>query len=264
MIIRLFPEGDGSGDVGDQDQKDVEKDQKDKDKRDKVFNQEQVDKLIQDRVKKLDRENKEHAKKSVELQAKLDQLMEKLAQLEKKPDPPADDVQGHLNLLNEKHKRELDGLTGKIDELSKKLTVSEEKRLETQRDKELDAALIKAGCNDLKGGRRQMLPQLSYDAVDEKWLFNLEKTGGTVSIDEGVEEELPDYLRKPKAERGGSGSTTSDRARKQKSNELEAGEKQLQAMKDKIAATGGKPQDLLTYQQQKRRVEALKKELQPK
>lgn len=261
MIVRLFPDGDGSGDTDDKDKEDKEDKNKGKDKQ---FNQEQVDKLIQDRVKKLDRENKEYIKKSADLQAQLTSLSDKLKELEKKPEVPPDDVQGQLNILNEKHKREMEGLVGKLTDVEKKLSTSEEKRLLIERDKDLDAALIKSGCHDLKAGRRIMIPQTVYDQVDEKWIFNLEKTGGTVSIEEGVEEELPDYLRKARVERGGSGSTSSERVRTRKASELEAEEKLLLAMRDKISSTGGKPQDLVSYQQKKRHVEALKKELQQK
>jgi hypothetical protein len=251
MSFRLLsPDGDGNGDPGEQNQDPPKP---------KTFTEEQLTKIVQERVKNLNRDKETLTTQVNQLQTQLSDLQKQLSDLQKPKDPPSDDVQGQINVLTERHRRETEGLQNRITDLEKKLSSAEQRALITERDKELDAALNKAGCTDMKIGRRTFVPQLSYDEPDQKWIFNLEK-GGTVDIETGIQEELPDSLRRPRGASGGSGSSSGDRAKSRKATDLDAAEKKLQELSNVAKATG-KSADIMAYDKQKNKVRDLQREL---
>jgi hypothetical protein len=229
----------------------------------KTFNQADVDRIVTDRVKKLDRENKQKDNRISELTEQFNQLQGQLTQLlqekEAKNNPPSDDVQGQINILTERHRREAEQLAAKIEDLTTKLTDQTKRRLETERDKEVTEGLNNAGCTDLKMGKRWAAPQVVYDEVDGRWVFELEK-GGVVTIAEGIAEELPDYLKKARSTGGGSGSTTGSALKtSQLQQKLQAETNKLQQLRE-AAERAPNSGALLVYQKQKRVVEALQRE----
>jgi uncharacterized protein YoxC len=248
--LLLSPDSDGGGGG-------VEGDQAAKDPPDlKTFTQEQVDKFVADRLRKMKVDLSAKDSRINELQTQLSQLQEQVDKLTKKPDPLPDDVQGQINLITERHNREVEGMKNQISDLKKTAEMEASRRKESELDRELDAALVAAGCTNLKVGRRTHRPQCQWDEVEGKWVYELEK-GGTVSIQEGIEEELPDAVRRSRASGGGSGANGGDRRISRIVRELEAEEKTLEKLKERAEATK-KSQDITAYSRQKRKVAGLK------
>jgi uncharacterized phage infection (PIP) family protein YhgE len=252
--VKLMPEGGEGGGTNDPPANPPAPENPPEDKR---FTQAELEDHIQKRLKTIKRDAAAKDEAIKKMQEQLTQLQSQLDKKKEEETPPSD-VQGQLVLMQQKYERQIEGLNSKIDELTKQLTDQTQKRKFGERDRELDAALIKAGCNNMKLGRNGLIPQITYDEVDGKWIYNLE-SGGTVSIEEGVEAELPDSLRRPKAERGGAGSSSNGR-RGQKTSELEAEKQKLAKLYETGKATG-KPQDVHSYNLQKRKVLELERQL---
>lgn len=244
----FYNEDDGGGDGG------------------KTFTKEEVEQMIQGRLAKtkadhaalqaaLEREKQTNSTKLAELQAQLEEL--------KTPAPPEvkpDDVEGRLKLEQSKHAKQIEELNKSLQALTKEKELERSKRMKSERDRELILALREAGCrNDAEAvGLNHFVNRLSWDEADERWIYTLEK-GGTVSVKEGVAEELPDYLKEPTMQRGGSGSSSGGKnAGKLKG--LEEAKAKLKAMEEH-AAKSGRDGDILRYQSQKRIVGQLEKEL---
>jgi hypothetical protein len=260
----LSPDGEGSGDQNQEPPKPPEAGGGEG----KTFTQAQVDEFIKKRVKNHERDNKALQLQLKQTQDTLTQVQEQLKTLQQKsnePPPPApDDVQGQLTLMAERHRREVEGLTTQIETLKKQGEAEVRRRREVERDRELTESLTKAECTDLKVGKRLFAPQIIYDDVDDKWVFQLEKGSGIVSIEEGIEEELPDYLRKARSRGVGSGSSGNGsggtRNLSTQARQLETEEKKLEKLA--LAAKSGKPSDIQQYQVQKAEVTRRKRELE--
>lgn len=232
----------------------------------KTFTQADVDKLVQDR---LARDRRQHEKDTKEMRDLIEALKAEIADLKKPSIPPAPtpapapianpELEGQLKILERKFEGQLGGLKTELESERKKGAEERKRRLELERDRELDKALTDQNCIDLEAGRRYFLPQIDYDETDATWMFNL-KAGGSVRIAQGVEAELPSYLKAATINRGGSGVTGMGRSKKADlQTQLESARKELEVL-DANARRTGRDADLAKAHQQRRRVQALERE----
>jgi len=167
----------------------------------KTFTQDEVNKLMAKERKSMERklqeQNESTQKQIVELQQKMSQPPE--------PKPSDTDVKGQLELMEKKHKREQEALEEKLVQTNSALAQEKKKRLETERDKELGDALQTVGCVDMTMGRRFFLPDIEYDEDESRWMYRT-ASGNLISIIDGVQENMPNYLKPPAMQGGGSGS----------------------------------------------------------
>lgn len=222
-----------------------------------AFTQEDVNRLMNTHKKalkaELDEVKKQIAAKDQELAA-LRQRME--------PQPLPDDLKGQLELLQKKHDRQMELLEKQLNEERKNREAEYQKRLDAERDRLLEAALAKAQCIDTEVGYRAFLPQCFYDADEQRWLFRL-KSSNVVSIEAGIAEELPPYLKRPQAAGRGSGSYTSSatpkaEAKKQALVDAKAREAKAKA----IAQSSNRESDRVAWREAFKEVQRLEKELQ--
>lgn len=218
------------------------------------FSESEVTDIVQRRVRKL---NDDLADLKAQLEAARSDLEAARASVAK-PVAPADGTSkeqaGQIALLEEKYNAKLAALEEQIKQVTTEREAERLKRLEAERDNKLNAALMKSHCRNLEHARRIFLPQIQYDSRDG-WYFVLSNDKGIVSIDEGVEAELPDYLREPNIAGSGSGSSLSTPLAKRKSD-LDTAKKTLADLQMKASATG-RSDDVARYQRQKKIVSDL-------
>lgn len=227
-----------------------------------TYTKQQVEQIIQGRISKLQQEKAQLQSTVDSLQKTLTDLEKRLKSLENPPPPPPhdDDIKGQLKLMEQNHQREISSVRDELNSERKKREQAEKAQRELERTNEVDAGLVAAGCRQdaLEIGRSYFLHKIERLEDEEKWIFRL-KGGGTCSIADGIKAELPDFLKEPSHAGGGSGfrSNGSGKAAKQS---------RLQEEKDKLsqlqqAARSGRDPDILAYQQQKRVVNSLEREL---
>jgi len=149
-----------------------------------------------------------------EMQAEFDK---KIAGLEAKisttppPPPPSADSDsqdsGKIELLTRRWEQREKELQAQIDAQNTAMEQERKRRLELQRSRMLDDALLKAGVSEknMKIARRYFGPDVVWDELDETFMFKT-PSGNMVSIDDGVQEFLPDNLKPSKILRGGAGT----------------------------------------------------------
>jgi hypothetical protein len=194
------------------------------------FTQADVDRMIVDRVKAKDRALKEHEKNLEKLKTELADVKAKL----ETPTPSGGTVpdptkQGEIEILERKYQRQLDELNAKLTNVDKDREAEKARRMKTEKDKELGDALTAVQCQDTVMGRRYFDPQIEWDTVEEKWMYRT-KSGNLVNILDGVTDELPNSLKPPSMQGGGSGSGGTPPKRLAKKAELEAAKVKLTAM----------------------------------
>jgi len=236
---------------------------------DRTFSQEEVEQIVQGRVAKL----KGELEKSKDVASDLDKSKAAMTALENElkvlktvtpppeiiPHPSEDDVKGQIKLMQSQYKKEIEALRNQVEQEKSARDQERGKRMNVEREREITTALQAAGCrNDaLDMGLRYFEPQIEFDEDEQKNFYRL-KSGGTVSITDGIAEELPDYLKASSMQAGGSGSQTSSKgAVRQK--ELESANTKLAELQ-KTATLGGRNDDILAYQKQKRIVTDLETE----
>ena len=233
---------------------------------DETFTKDQVEQMIQGRISKMKADNaalqKQLADSDAANKAKLSELEAQLAALKKPDDPPPSDLEGIKKLMESKHSKELQAINEKIAKLESEKALEKNRRMNAERDTELLLALRKAGCRpDAETiAKTHFIPSVSYDEEEERWVFNLKK-GGTVRVEEGVTEEIPDFLKEPIMQNGGSGSSSGARATAQ-AKQLEAEKAQLAQLKERAAS--GRDDDVQKYLQKKRMVGQLEQQLASK
>lgn len=213
---------------------------------------EQVNAVLASHKRKLQKENEELKKK---LEEKPKDVAPSAAPA---PDPiPApNDLKGQLELLEKKMARAQEAWNSENMALKAQANKERDRRLTTERDKEIGDALTAAECKDMVGGRRYVTAQVEFD--EDKWVFRTKKDN-IVSIVEGVMEELPDYLRSAKMSNGGSGSSSGTAKSLAKIKLLEHEKKLLAELKSK-AKQSGQPADMVDFTRQKKKIEALEAE----
>jgi hypothetical protein len=229
----------------------------------KEYTKAQVEQIVQGRLTKLQRELAQAKAKTDEDSAKLRDLESQINELRQKlpnpPDPPQE-LQGQLKLLETKHQKLMDDLKKQLDSEKTEREKEHTRRMNVERDNAIFTALREAGCRDdaMEVGKAAFLNSIEYLTDEDRWVFNLKK-GGQVTIKEGIQDELPDYLRESSMRGGGSGSTQGAKTA--------AAVKRLDAEKDKLSKLhersirSGADSDIQQYQRQKRLVTTLEKEL---
>jgi hypothetical protein len=219
-----------------------------------TFTQEDVNRLLQKEKKGWDR-------KFEEAQAQTQKTIAELQARIPVVEPPKDDLKGQMELMENRYKQQITSLQQQVETTSSQLKLETIRRLETERDKELNEALAAVCCIDPIGGQRYFKEQLEYDDSDQKWLFRT-KSGGLVTILDGVTESLPPYLRPSQMPQGGSGTPSRGSPKlASKQRQLDVEKKKLADMHEKTSKTGGRMSDVLAYKKQKEIVTALERDL---
>ena len=252
----LAPDGDGAGGGG------VDND---------TFTKDQVEQIVQGRIAKAQQELKEAQGKITALESsatKVDDLTRELADLKSKVDAPPsnpppklpDDVEGRIKLIEAQHKRETDTLRTSIEEEKKKREEEEVRRKNSERNSQIKDALGEAGCRPdaLAMGANHFAAQISWDEDTLAHVFTLHD-GGKVSISEGINEELPDFMKDPDMVAGGSGVTGAPK-KAAVTKQLESEESVLEKAGDR-ARRSGRDDDIMAYNRQKAKVSKLQKDL---
>lgn len=227
----------------------------------KTFTQADLDKIVQERLGKIKRDNDAKDKQILKMGSDLDDLRNQIAALSEEKPPVSDpnDLKGKLELMESRYKKQIDDLNKKIGEAELARRDEHSRRLETERDKELSDGLAAAQCKDSANARYIFLPRIKYDDTEQKWLYHLVK-GGTVSIADGVAEEMPDYLKPASLQGGGSGSSTGSPKRATQMKAIDHEKKILDELEAR-AKKSGRMQDVAVHQKQKRKVQQLEREL---
>lgn len=265
--------GDGSGAGGSEGGTAVADDD-DSGEDEKKFSQKDLDKLLQDRLARANKETKQELKKKeqahAELLKKLEALEAKFAGLGGKDDTAGDDgnldlktIQGRLEKQKERHDLELAQLKAKVEEAEKGRLAAIEKQRLVERDTEIRQALLAAGClpTAMVAAERYFIPSVVWDEDDNAWLF---KTSGdnSLTIAEGIAAELPPYFRAATITNGGSGSTSSkDRKRVELQNTIKEEEAKLARMDKLVTASGNDPYAIADARNQRMKVKQLQAEL---
>ncbi len=219
------------------------------------FTQADVDRMIADRVKAKNRELKEKERAAEKLRKDFEELK---AKLENPPGGGAPDPTklGEIEILERKYQRQIDELKEKFSQSDKERENEKARRMQTEKDKELGDALTAVQCQDLVMGRRYFNPQIEWDTVEDRWMYRT-KSGGLVSILDGVTDELPASLKPPAMAGGGSGSGGAPPKRLAKKAELEAAKVKLTQMEKAARESRGNAGLVAQWNIQKKLVDKL-------
>lgn len=249
---RLSPDGAGGGGASVSDPPDPE-----------MIAKDEVERMIQGRTSKIKKENDRLKKEVEELRtkaAKVDVLEEKLdalaAKLAGEADPPPTDLQGQLSLMSSKHQKEVDGLKTQMEQEKQLRIQAEDRRKQVEKDRVITDALRSAKCREeaLDMGKAYFQEKVVFDEDESRWIYNL-KSGGTVEVIDGINEEIPDFLREATASRGGSGATGGGRKAAQQ-KEIEQEKATLEKLRERATASG-KEGDIAIFTKQQRKVRQL-------
>jgi hypothetical protein len=223
-----------------------------------------IEDAVKKRVAKMQRELKvrdkdaEGTKKQIEdLQTQLKELEDAL---EKAKGAPDEKHKGELDLLQKKFDRELESLKSQLETETAARKEAEESRKVAEGDNLLVSALKDAKCRDMKAGQRYFKPQMEWDDVENQWMLRSEN-GGLVKIDDGIKEEMPDYLKPSSMDGGGSGASGGAPRRRPQQAELEKLKKELVEAQQKVVQSQGSATALTAFRKIKQKVAALEKEL---
>ena len=255
--------GDGGGDPDNDPDPDSDPDSVEGDE--KIFSkkehEDQLGRNRQAQKKKMDRALETKDKELADLQAKLEEA-------EKKPAVVAPDrkegIEGELELLKTRHKKELNELRGTVEEEKKARQAAELQRKEAERDQLINSALIGAKCLDQVGGYRYSLPLVGWDSYEDDergilpgWKIKTPGKGSFVDITaENMRDILPDYLKRPLSEDGGSGTRGGIRTPEGKRSKLELEKRKLEEAHS-LANKTRRSEHVSAYQKQKQKVKKL-------
>jgi DNA repair exonuclease SbcCD ATPase subunit len=137
-------------------------------------------------------------------------------------------------------------------------TASEERelRLASERDALLAQALQESGVlpNAIDAGLKLFRDNIYYDEDRDEFVFVEDKTGVKLPIEEGVKDNMPDYLKASSVKQGGSGGRGS-----QANVVLEQARQRLGQL-EKAARTTGAEADIAAYHAAKKNLASLEKE----
>lgn len=212
--------------------------------------------------KRLARQAKEHQKTIDDLNTKIATLEEKIKTTPPVDpnDPAAKDFNGRLELLESRHAREIDALKQELNTAKADRETEKKSRLEGERDRLITEALSKQQCRDSRAGKRIFLPQVEFDDIENRWMYRTNKNN-LVEVEDGIAEEMPDYLKPPQMNGGGSGTGSVPPKAKAKAATLAAEEKKLADLKSAAQKNGAPTSAMVAFTKQQRKVEELKQEL---
>ena len=239
----------------------------------KTFTQKEVDSREAQLRRRYDREIKELKQERDKQASEMDQLKADIESLKNtpapqppgggngSPPPPGDSsVEGRLQIMEQRFQRTEEELNRKIAEANQRAEEEKKNRLELERKSSLDKALEKAECRskNMEMARRFFAPQIVWDTVDACWAFKLASGDHLVTIEEGIDAELPDEWKSPKNQ-GGAGtqggmSTTTSRQQRT----LQEEEQKLSDLKSKATANPSDRGAMMEFTRQKRKVQALR------
>lgn len=227
----------------------------------KSFSQEELNSILAKEKRRTEAQLKAATEKSTALETKLNDLLQRFEEKEKN-DPHAKTEEGKIEAILRKHQREQEELRKEIEENKKAAAAERQARLEAQRDRLLDEALVAAGCVDLKAGRRYFLPEVTREDPEdgttlEEWALKT-PSGKLIDIASGVGEHLPKYMRSPNANVGGAGTTSGGPKAKEK-DRIKVLEAELVELQKKAQALGDRNGPAVQqYMQKQRELKALK------
>lgn len=153
--------------------------------------------------------------------------------------------------------RQLAKMSKQMEEMQKVIEQREtaasderELRLASQRDSLLQNALTEAGVlpNAMDAALKLFRDNVAYDDENDAFWFIEDKTGVKLQINEGIKDNMPDYLKASQIQRGGSGGRGS-----QSTALLEQAKKNLSELHDKARRSGAEA-DIAAYHTAKKKV----------
>jgi hypothetical protein len=228
----------------------------------KLFGQDEVNTLLAKNKKALQADLAKEREARAALEKKLEDVLNRFETAA--PDPKAKTEEGRAEILEKRYQRQLAELEAKVKEQEARAQAEHQRRVDGERDRMLDEALVSVGCTDMKAGRRYFLPDITREDEDgnpaDTWLLKT-SSGKLIDIATGVMEALPKYLRNPSVNVGGSGTSGGGPKAKEK-DAVKALEKELDGLKAQALAAGSKNGPILIkYEAKKRELQALKRTL---
>lgn len=229
----------------------------------------------QKREKKLKAESQASQTKLQELESKLAAFEEQLAAANTPPEEPEakteedkrlQAVQARLDKIQAANEARIAEMQKKLEDAERREQEAAEARRVADRDQKLVKAIADVGTTNMKFAKAGLLPQISWDDVSDTWVYETED-GEVVSIEEGVQRELPEHLRAAKVRSGvGTSQSGGNQPKKATQRKLEAAEAELAEMKRKISERHGSEgrinnQAIADFQRKSREVATLKAEL---
>lgn len=228
----------------------------------KTFSQADVDRIVQERLKKQKKELELLSKyKSLyeQQQKDLEELRSEIDSLKRSGDHNPSPTEGEREVRLNRALRELEEMKRALEEEKAARLAAERAKVLSERDSRLKAVLSDVGCVDIVAGERYLRDELVEE--DGEWFLRT-KSGHFAEItNEVVSELLPDFLKKPVI-RGGSGAASGGARVKAKMKELESKKAQLDEARRIAASSGGNPDLIVKYKNLKREVESLEREIQ--
>lgn len=240
----------------------------------KTFTQKDLDRIVQDRVKKLDRELKKKNQHTAEQDKKLQELEEKIKSLSAGGGGGSGDegsldtktLQGRLEKQQLRFEQEIAQLRTKAEESEKARLAAEEKQRLGQRDTEIRQALVSAGClpTAMVAAERYFVPSVTWDEDDAVWLFKTSE-GSTLTVSEGIAAELPPYFKSSAMAGGGSGTSSSkEKKRVELQSNLKDAEAKYAQLCKEMRASGNEPRLMAQVMAQEKVVKRIKADLAAK
>ena len=146
-----------------------------------------------------------------------------------------------------------ENLIKQLGERDEQAEEEREKRLAAERDNILADALREAGVmqDAIEAGVKLFRDNIAYDDDTGQFYFMEDDTNIKLPVDEGVADNIPDYLKEAPTRQGGSGGRGS-----QASTLLETTRKNVAGLKDK-AQKSGQDADIAAYHAAKKQLLAL-------
>lgn len=228
------------------------------DQEQEVYTKEEIEQMIQGRITKTKKELDEAKAIKEKQEEDLRIAKEELAALRNPPPPPPgeNDLLGRMKLYEEKTQKKIDFLEKALEDEKKEKEKEIAKRRTTERDRLLSEALQKANIREeaISIGMNHFSHQLEYYADEDKWVFNL-RGGGTTSIQEGVEAEMPDFLKRSSTEHGGSGARSGGSKGTVQQAQVTALQNEVNRLEG-IARQSAQDKDILAWKRKKEELRA--------
>lgn len=204
--------------------------------------------------------------KEKELKAELEKTTDRLKELEKLTQGDLDDndlppkIKGKIEVIRDGFNKQYSELKTRFEESQKALEEEHKRRLEVERDRQLSDALQAAGCRDNVGGRRYFVPDIEFDDDSKTWMLRTQQ-GNLVSIADGVQAGLPDYLKDPATVGGGSGASGGTVKAATSQKQLELLDKEIQTLQKEMETSPNSDSLAAKVLQKIRDRDSLKKKL---